>query len=403
MVLLAGARALSVSALSPGLGVLLPACSAAESSTGVEPSTDGGAAGDAQVPSSDGAPAGNDANVGADASGILPDGAPAVDSGSDGGPTRILAVHASANLFPFRICFGGPNTAKGPTGLLHLPAYPDDPAQPMPETNLPGIPVGGAVELPPIMFNGPVVPYVINVSQIEGDVSTSPDEPTCDKLFCTTQFEPDCVGLVDYAALPAVTFPPGDVVLAVTGCLPLALGDNGTSASTAQCGPNYDPAMGNLDAGAAAVAPGGSGNGTLAIAVAQLSPSFDDGGGTDLSYVDPTIDAAVSVSAPGTTSLGSLAAQSVPLSDAGFLNAYFTVTASTGAVLTEQLSSIQYFQSPASDPASYFQPNVTYFTALVGDATDAAAPLDLPDGAPNPAFDGHGLHLIAYPTAALTP
>ena len=38
-----------------------------------------------------------------------------------------------------------------------------------------------------------------------------------------------------------------------------------------------------------------------------------------------------------------------------------------------------------------------YFAAIVGDATGASAPASLPDGGMNPAFDGHGLHMIAYP------
>ena len=87
----------------------------------------------------------------------------------------------------------------------------------------------------------------------------------------------------------------------------------------------------------------------------------------------------------------------VPLSEAGVTAAYFVIGPSSSSPLTQSLAEIQYFQAPASDPFTYFSAPTTYFVAVVGDATDAAAPASLADGAANPAFDGHGLHVIAYP------
>ena len=74
-----------------------------------------------------------------------------------------------------------------------------------------------------------------------------------------------------------------------------------------------------------------------------------------------------------------------------------TTFCSSSSPLTQSLAEIQYFQAPASDPFTYFSAPTTYFVAVVGDATDAAAPASLADGAANPAFDGHGLHVIPYP------
>jgi hypothetical protein len=124
--------------------------------------------------------------------------------------------------------------------------------------------------------------------------------------------------------------------------------------------------------------------------LAQLSPSFDQGISAPLTYADPAIDASVQLTAPA-AAVG--APVTVPLSEAGVATAYFAL----GPSSAQSLSSMQFFQAPSSDPFTYFGARTTYFVAVVGDATDAAAPASLPDGAANPAFDGHGVHVIAYP------
>jgi hypothetical protein len=301
-------------------------------------------------------------------------------------PTTILAVHASANLYDFRLCFGLDDG-----GIVPVPAYPDDPAHPMPETNYPGVPVGGAALLPPILFGGEsVTAYVVPAYylQSQGYVAGA-NEPTCDVLI-PKYLKPQNV---EYFALPPVPLPSsgGTIVLAVEGC---GAGAALTAGSVAQCGASFVAGTANLTALAGALAAEDAGAWTVQLA--DLSPSLDPGdGGPALSYVDPTIDASIPLAAPPSSLTA--APMTVPLSEAGVTAAYFVIGPSSSSPLTQSLAEIQYFQAPASDPFTYFSAPTTYFVAVVGDATDAAAPVSLPDGAANPAFDGHGLHVIAYP------
>src|SRR4029077_795851 len=113
----------------------------------------------------------SDATTGGDSGSELDSGA--MDASA--GPTRILAVHASANLFPFRLCFGGP----GGTPIFPSLPYPSDPTQPMPETNIPGVPVGGATFLPPIELSGVVTPYVVSTYRLLTDTTKSCELRVC--------------------------------------------------------------------------------------------------------------------------------------------------------------------------------------------------------------------------------
>jgi hypothetical protein len=380
-----------------GLGAVVSACSAGFGNISGPAWLDAGpsdAAGaslpDSSSPSPDaGVPTGRD-------SGTVDSGAPSdaaisldaanADVMAPNAPTTILAVNASANLFPFRVCFG-----RG-TSVIDLPPYPNDPTHPMPETNYPGVPVGGAALLPPVQLSGTVTPYVVSTVRLATDSTSS-----CAVKLCPNQSMPggDCVGVSEWAALPPITLPPGaTVALAVQGCLPFASAP-GKVVTNAQCGLGYEGSpMGNLTATLTTLFPpvGGSVDGGIALHVAQLSPSSAD---ASLTYVDPTIDASVAL--PAYPLAGSLGTFTVPLSEAGVLAASFVTASTPGGTLTESVGAIQFFQAPASNPETYFTAPGPYFTALVGDATDASAPANLADGAPNPAFDGYGLHVIAYP------
>jgi hypothetical protein len=322
-------------------------------------------------------------------------GGQGADAGADAGaavslPTSILAVHASANLYDFRLCFGF--AGGGP--ILPFPAYPDDPTHPMPETNYPGVPVGGAALLPTIALpNAPLAVYVIPAYylQSQGYVAGA-NEPTCDDLILNVLDKQN----VEYFTIPAVTLPPGGgaVVIAIEGC---AAGMGVAAGSVAQCGASFSATTGNLSALAGALVSSPDDAGAWTMQLAELSPSFGEEAGTGaaLTYIDPTIDASIPLAAPESSI--SASSVTVPLDEAGVSSAYFVIGPSSSTPVAESLASIEYFQSPSSNPFTYFSARAAYFVAIVGDATDAAAPASLPDGAPNPAFDGHGLHVIAYP------
>ena len=380
-------------------------CSAASASSpfGVG-SGDGG-----NAPALDGSVSGGDSAVGIFDAGSNVDAGQVAsgDSGNTLGPTSLLVVHASANVYPFRLCFGGPvvQTPEGKfaSSLLPLPAYPNDPSQPMPDTNYAGVPVGGAATTPSIPLAGGVFTvYVLRA--LKFDATTN--QETCDELLCTeANASTGCLPYGSYATTPPVAFPGGPALLAIEGCMPLA--NAPFPGSVAQCGATYDDTFGNVSAfvsplGAVASEDGG---GSLVVQTALLSPSFDemasaDGGVAAFSYVDLTDDASVPLSLPDGADGGLLGTSALSLGDGGAWSGAFVVSSSSGNAVTEGLSTIQYFQAPSSEPVSYFGQDVAYFTAVVGDATDAAAPLYLSDGGANPAFDGYGLHVISYPEPA---
>jgi hypothetical protein len=319
-------------------------------------------------------------------SGTLGDGGTVPLVPPDAGPTSFLAVHASANLYDFRLCFGVDDA-----GVLPVPAYPDDPSHPMPETNYPGVPVGGAALLPAIQIGGgplTLTAYVIPAYYLQSQGYVAGAEPTCDRLIADDLIPQ----AVEYFTLPPVTIASagGTFALAIEGC---GVGTGLAAGSTAQCGASYSSVTGNLTAFPAALTPSTDAGG-WAMQLTQLSPSFDQGAGATVTYVDPTSDASVALTAYA-ANLG--APVTVALSEAGVTAAYFVLSPVSGAPVTESLATMQYFQAPSSDPFTYFSAPSTYLVAVVGDATDAAAPVSLPDGAANPAFDGHGLHVIAYP------
>jgi hypothetical protein len=305
---------------------------------------------------------------------------------ADAGPTTLLAVNASANLFDFRLCFG----IEG-GGVLPLPAYPDNPAEPMPETNYPGVPVGGAALLPPVFLPGAsLVPYVVRAQTLNrlNELSTNPAEATCDQLVCSGG---SCLEVnADYYALPAITMPSagGTIALVVEGCL-----EGFADGSITECGSSFNAASGNLSALMLTLAPGEDAGGWN-VQLAQLSPSFAGDAGSSVTYADPSMDASTLLSMPS-FNVGSPVV--FPFGDASVTSATFVLAPQGAGAVSDSLSAVQYFQAPSANPFTYFTGATSYFVAVVGDSTAGAAQLSLADGGANPAFDGHGLHVIAYP------
>ncbi len=370
--------------LAGALGPGVVACSAASGSfASAGSAADGGAVFDAGAPGalSDGSVPATDSGPGLFDAGVSPP--------VDAGPTTLLAVNASANLFDFRLCFGTEEA-----GVLAYPAYPDDPADPMPETNYPGVPVGGAALLPPMFLPGAsVVPYVVRAQTLNrlNEVSTNPLEATCDQLVCSGGA---CLAAnADYYALPAITMPAagGTFALVVEGCM-----GGFADGSVTECGSSFNAASGNLSALAFALAPV-PGSGGWNVQLAQLSPSFAESGGGSVTYVDPSMDASTPLSVPA---FEVSAPVTFPFGDASVTSAAFSLAAPDAGAVVDLLSAMQFFQAPSANPFTYFTGATSYFVAVIGDSTAGAAQLSLADGGANAAFDGHGLHVIAYPEMA---
>ncbi len=325
-------------------------------------------------------------------------GAPPGFGGDDAGgapPPHLFVVHASPDLFAFRVCFAtGGSDAEVGTFTNDLPA-PADPSRPMPLSNYPGVPSGAGVELVdlPASARGTVVPYVVDARRVWHDWATD----GCDALF---EHPRDFRENVEYFALPPITLHEGaTAVLVVSGCVP-ALFDK--KASAARCGATYDEAKGNLTATLTPLAMASPKSDAMSVHFAQLSASA---GAVRASFGTLAADAGAIALTDGQAYLADPAAPvDVPLphDDAGALLRYSTegVTVEAaddgGVLLATDLATIQRLSSPSDVPSTFFARGA-YLFALVGDATDPDRQLTLPDGGANPTFDGTGLHVIAVP------
>ncbi|HEY2517566.1 MAG TPA: hypothetical protein VGI39_42140 [Polyangiaceae bacterium] len=366
-----------------GVALACGACGASDSNGAAEPPGS-----DAEV-----VDASSDVNAASDSAGVET-GPSDAGGDADTGPlphvsVTYFALHASPNLDEFRMCFAT-SYAGADAGVLGGPPLPSDPAQPIPDTNLPGVAIGRGAQLPSILVpvGSQVTPLLVRVNAIF-------DNPRdCSELFCQGLM---CVKEGDgyFALSPQTISQPGAFLLSVEGCAPLSLATPAGRGSAAECGADYDPVAGNLSArfipvDLSAAAP-------WSVRVAAFSSSLDVAGGdasVALRYVNPAADASVPLPLGGP----SLALPStLPLDDAGVTAAYFALSVDGGDLFRESLLAVQHFESPGSNPYTFFASSTSYLVAVMGDATDAAAPMTEPDGAPNPSFDGHGLHLVTYP------
>ena len=175
------------------------------------------------------------------------------ETGTDGGlkHAKIIIVHGSPYAPDLRFCFGtgakadGSDLAVGP-----LPALPHD------DSNLggrayPGLYVGTGGALPDLtdLETKAITGFVIPLPQakIAGDVKSNAAEHNCGDIIGATGgggiLAP--TEFLKIPTIPAGTFVKGNTyLLALTGCLP---GDtSGLGDGKAKCGPNYATATGNL-------------------------------------------------------------------------------------------------------------------------------------------------------------
>ncbi|MBI5532176.1 MAG: hypothetical protein HY898_05655 [Deltaproteobacteria bacterium] len=330
----------------------------------------------------------------------------------------LAIVHASANLWPFRVCFKQVDTGE----FVDIAPLPSDPAAVMPHSNTVGVAPGSALLLrnaENVLGQGAVrlVPYLLRVDRLAGK-----DDKTCSQLVCTDSW---CLLPEDYVSLPEVsinaTAMEAAAVLVVHGCLESAGG-----ATPERCGGDvktegklairtFDPYPLGVDAPA---------QGYVRVRAAHFSESADSvllGNGGDAGQSGKLRLLYGSFANPGTgqTLLDgdpflTLRASDVPIAVPGVqdkdLIEYekngFTLLSpmEDGGVahpLTLSLAVVQDLSDSTGLPHTFWNKGTDYLVALVGDATKGAAQLHDPDGGTNPYFDGVGLHLIALPMRVL--
>ncbi len=331
-----------------------------------------------------------DAGGGDDAS-LGPDGGRDASADGGGAPTVLVVVHASPDLYDFRVCFGASTSADGLGATFDPNAipWPYDDAHPMASSNYAGIAVGGGATLPrEITTDGRyVVPYLIDAHQLA--MSSSPTAK------CNTRVGPQCVpnsGLClktsDFVQLPAIPSSMieggGTRVLAIVGCKTPGAAACGTELSGvlhAATLPLTTASIMSVDQMSVQVAHVAVAAGPV---VATLDPALSDAGAIPLSPlgVGPKNGAIANVpQTPGSLDWGSQGVSIRMAQDAG---------------LRMSLADLQRVSDPSVLPSDFFKARGSYVFVLIGD-TSATNALFV-DGGLNPKFDGTALHFVAIST-----
>ena len=345
---------------------------------------------------------------GQDASGE--DASTSFDSGNGdaaaAAPPVLVVAHASPDLFDFRMCFA--KVAAGDVGdggirgkILPRPAWPDDTAGPMPLANYPGVPAGGGAPLPNLhTFDGQdLAVYLVRAKVLErSNLGSTP----CDQLLCSGG---QCLDKQDYVALPAIDGTKlqhgATYLLAVVGCLPL------NASAGASCGENYSMTLGNLHAlvmrldarrPTDALLPIALQIAHAATAVGRVAVGIDTIDAGALGAITPAFG---EVAPPSALTLARPA-----FADYGKIDVHVATVApdggaDAGAALALSLDAIQKATEPGTLPNSFYEQSSNFVFVVLGDPSPDVAQIFLQDGGANPAYDGHGLHVIALPTASI--
>lgn len=322
------------------------------------------------------------------------------DAGFSALPTS-YAIHASHELFAFRLCV----EANGE--LLTKYPYPFDSNHHLPETNFPGIAVGGQVDLAPLLDEIGAFSTVTLHAVRADNASVVRATPEIDKVDCSKLL----YGFEKLASEDFVTFENvslGDEknspirILIVDGCRADA------SLTTEQCGASYDPTTGNLNARVMGFNPFLKSE-PLATMVypMHLSPSLAELASEstlELSYEElssGTYQVIISNDVPGDTPSTTAGEMSAPAAMEDYGEMGFKLIAKTlgeeEVLLRASLANTQLVSSPYDTPQAFFTGANGLVLVFVGDAsTKSEAWLNV-DGSWNPAYDGRGLHPLVVP------
>ena len=357
-----------------------------------------------------------DANKTPDADPISIDGssdAGLVDQYVEGRPTQLHVVHASPNLFEFRVCF------EVDGAVLHEHPLPSDPNHPIPMANYPGVPVGGSVFFDSLkellganfLTVAPILVRATDVDVVES-VPGGGAAYLCDDLVGSTPgtgrlAESDIVRLPPIQSNEVLQSPVELYV--IHGCLAGQTDDPG---SAPRCGTNWEETSGNIDARIVSMSPmAPTGDYLPTLQVAHLSPSLDAiaqaNGAAGLSVrfgaidnpnagnviADSTALWSVTLVEPNRFSLPATLAEYGTQGMTAEVEANETTVASASV----SLGDIQAFSVPEPLPDAFFGATDAFVLLVLGDASGASTPVTV-DGNANPAFDGKGLHFLVIPT-----
>jgi hypothetical protein len=325
---------------------------------------------------------------------------PATGAGADNlGPAdnAVILVHAAKSQ-AFRLCFQNETDRR-----------PQPDSELLPEANVVGVEVGGAVRLPPLR-GAPGNVILFEEPSIRASYPTfggAGAGPTCEELINGSGS-----GLARSLGVIATDLSKGVHLLVVTGCPTDSLL---RTFSVAECGAGWVPglpgvgtanlAVKEITLTGAATAVGGK----LPAQVVNLSQPLESArAGRDVVVTFGPLDQPSSAHTPVVTSPtlfggaepavpAQLAYPSQDTSVYGSVGFRITLSTSTGdaasdvKVLDESLADIQKSSSPRDIPPSYFATASNYALLLLGDPG-----AKLPDGGPD-TDDRRALHLLAVP------
>jgi hypothetical protein len=325
-------------------------------------------------------------------------------------PPTVTFVHASPSLGNARLCWallGG-----GDAGVTTAdPPFPS--GAPMPQSNFPGLPVGGAAQLSPAteLANAsaatPVEIYAIDALVLARLNPASPS--ACRDLVCLRNPSPSagssCLRLnKDYwhagtLAAGAIAAS-GPTFVALAGCEALM---PDPAASVARCGADWDPVAGNLHVEVLHVASAsGLDAGALAVQTALFSPALEgtlSDAGARISFGPPGDAGTIALLqsdgllAPRTPALLPVGTGLAAFGTLGFGVDGPALDAAAPSHLWMSLAQAQSLVDPTADPRVYFGAEATYLAAIIGDPS-APAPFQTTGAA----YDGRGLHVLVLPS-----
>ena len=377
--------------------------------------------------------------------------APHSDSGSDSAPgdaradalppptnARVVLVHASPDLGPMRFCLATGQLPDGSDSQT-VPVFPPLPNQldGNPLHTVAGLYPGSGSALQDLGdFAGVAITvYAIDATKIAGDVADAgagidggPDAAT-EQLTCVALIGPklgtpgSLTAGKDYYPLGTFakgTFPRSTTeLITLTGCLGNA---TDRDAGAARCGANWDFTSGNIQSNLYALdttsAPAANSFGAQVIHAASAVDGFESaeagnapvsqfiglatGGGAlpvGVPIAGPINFRGFAPDAAAVQEPGSALASTTSVDDTTFSGTgdggpihRFTLSLPTIALLSTGTGT-------ALDGGPYFAPGESYTFVLMGDPTadPVQLPGALPDSGINPAYNGYGVHFLAFP------
>jgi hypothetical protein len=390
---------------------------------GTDPSKEGGAAGSGGFAGSGGSGGGVDFD--AQARGDAGGGADASSTGGQGGaggtgafdmvPPALFVVHASPDLYDFRVCITADDE------VLNVQPLPSDPAIPVPYTNHTGVPVGGALDLTdvlPLLAGTTNIKFHIidaSISSVAALYDGSTDTATCRNLICTGTSS--CLGAGQSITFDGFTKSALDAhlvnLLVVEGCR------TGTTApvtlDTSRCGATFNGTDSNLSLQTVGFSPylttNDYGITAYAVTLAPTLAAMYPGRSTRLSYgpLDNT-DAQTTLinTVTGVPAAADNPPLPLPTEEEDYRAQGLTLDA-VGAgddvqpVLAASWANIAALGDPNALASNVYTSVPGQIFVIVGDATDEPAPWLLSSGDPNPLYDGRGIHILALPLREALP